>query len=116
MNKTILFYRDVLGMTLHSFYPKGTTKKRYSLKFGNQKINLHQSNSPYKPHAFKPLPGTADICFLSSVSLEKWKSIFIKNHIVVEEEPIQRTGATGNILSLYVRDPDMNLIEISNKN
>ena len=116
MNKTILFYRDVLGMTLHSFCPKGTTEKRHSLNFGNQKINLHQFDSPYNPHADKPLPGTADICFLSSVSLVKWKSIFIKNDIIVEEGPVQRTGATGNILSLYVRDPDMNLIEISNKN
>ena len=62
-----------------------------------------------------PSRGTADICFLSSVSLDKWKSIFIKNDIIVEEGPVQRTGATGNILSLYVRDPDMNLIEISNK-
>ena len=116
MDKTILFYRDVLGMTLQSFYPEGATEKRYSLNFGNQKINLHQSDSPYNPHAGKPLPGTTDICFLSSMSLVKWKSIFIKNDIIVEEGPVQRTGATGNILSLYVRDPDMNLIEISNKN
>ena len=65
MDKTILFYRDVLGMTLQSFYPEGTTEKRYSLNFGNQKINLHQSDSPFNPHAGKPLPGTADICFLS---------------------------------------------------
>ena len=57
-----------------------------------------------------------NICFLSSMSLDKWKAIFIKNDIIVEEGPVQRTGATGNILSLYVRDPDMNLIEISNKN
>ena len=116
MDKTIVFYRDVLGMTLHSFCPEGTREKRYSLNFGNQKINLHQSDSPFNPHAGKPLPGTADICFLSSMSLDKWKSIFIKNDIIVEEGPVQRTGATGNILSLYVRDPDMNLIEISNKN
>ena len=116
MNNTILFYRDVLGMKLNSFCPEGTVEKRYSLNFGNQKINLHQFDSPYNPHADKPLPGTADICFLSSVSLAKWKSIFIKNDIIVEEGPVQRTGATGNILSLYVRDPDMNLIEISNKN
>ena len=115
MDKTILFYRDVLGMTLQSFYPEGATEKRYSLNFGNQKINLHQSDSPFNPHADKPLPGSTDICFLSSVSLDKWKSIFIKNDIIVEEGPVQRTGATGNILSLYVRDPDMNLIEISNK-
>ena len=116
MDKTIVFYRDVLGMTLHSFCPKGTREKRYSLNFGNQKINLHQSDSLYNPHADKPLPGTADICFLSLISLDKWKSILIKNDIIVEEGPVQRTGATGNILSLYVRDPDMNLIEISNKN
>ena len=116
LDKTIMFYRDVLGMTLNSFCSKGSTEKRYSLNFGNQKINLHQFDSPYNPHADKPLPGTADICFLSSVSLVKWKSIFIKNDIIVEEGPIQRTGATGNIFSLYVRDPDMNLIEISNKN
>ena len=116
MDKTIVFYRDVLGMTLHSFCPKGTREKRYSLNFGNQKINLHQSDSLYNPHADKPLPGTADICFLSLMSLDKWKSILIKNDIIVEEGPVQRTGATGNILSLYVRDPDMNLIEISNKN
>ena len=116
MDKTIVFYRDVLGMTLHSFWPKGTREKRYSLNFGNQKINLHQSDSLYNPHADKPLPGTADICFLSLISLDKWKSILIKNDIIVEEGPVQRTGATGNILSLYVRDPDMNLIEISNKN
>ena len=115
IDKTILFYRDLLGMTLHSFYPEKATEKRYSLNFGNQKINLHQYDSPYSPHADKPLPGTADICFLSLMSLDKWKSIFIKNNIVVEEGPVQRTGATGNILSLYVRDPDMNLIEISNK-
>jgi len=115
MDKTIVFYRDVLGMTLHSFCPERTTEKRYSLNFGNQKINLHKSDSLYNPHANKPLPGTADICFLSSMSLDKWKSIFIKNNIIVEEGPVQRTGATGNILSLYVRDPDMNLIEISNK-
>ena len=65
-------------MTLHFFCPEGTTEKRYSLHFGNQKINLHQSDSPYNPHAAKPLPGTADICFLSLISLDKWKSIFIK--------------------------------------
>ena len=116
INKTILFYRDLLGMTLHSFYQEGATEKRYSLNFGNQKINLHQSDSPYNTHAGKPLPGTAGICFLSSLSLAKWKSIFIKNDIIVEEGPVQRTGTTGNILSLYVRDPDMNLIEISNNN
>ena len=116
MNKTILFYRDVLGMKLNSFCPKGGVEKRYSLNFGNQKINLHQFDSPYNPHANKPVPGTTDICFLSSMSLDKWKSIFIKNDIIIEDGPVQRTGATGNILSLYVRDPDMNLIEISNKN
>jgi len=61
------------------------------------------------------LPGTADFCFVSSISLDKWKLIFKKNNILIESGPVQKTGATGKILSIYVRDPDKNLIEISNK-
>jgi len=115
LNKSIIFYRDVLGMTLNTFCPEGTNEKRYSLNFGKQKINLHQFNSPFKPHADKPLPGTAHFCFVSSISLDKWKLIFKKNNILIESGPVQKTGATGKILSIYVRDPDKNLIEISNK-
>ena len=115
MEKTISFYRDVMGMTVKEFQPVGGGETRKSLSFGNQKINLHHVKSPYKPHAKNPLSGTIDICFLSSKPLEKQESIFLKNGIEIEDGPVKKTGATGPIMSLYIRDPDKNLIEISNK-
>jgi len=71
MEKTISFYRDVLGMTVKEFQPVGGGETRKFLSFGNQKINLHQVKSRYKPHAKNPLSGTIDICFLSSSPLQK---------------------------------------------
>lgn len=115
MDKTIYFYCDVLGMTLEDFTPSDGGEVRKSLKFGNQKINLHYANSPYKPHANNPVSGAVDICLLSSTTIEEWQNIFTENNIEVEDGPVQTTGATGSIMSLYVRDPDLNLIEISNK-
>jgi len=115
IEKSIFFYRNVLGMTLKEFRTDGKKAIRYSLNFGNQKINLHDVKFPFTPHANNPLPGATDICFLSSLSIEKWQSIFLKNNIIIEDGPVEKTGATGKILSLYVRDPDKNLIEISNK-
>ena len=115
IEKSIFFYHNVLGMTLKEFRPDGKKAIRYSLNFGNQKINLHDVKFPFTPHANNPLPGTTDICFLSSLTIEKWQSIFLKNNIIIEDGPVEKTGATGKILSLYVRDPDKNLIEISNK-
>ena len=76
MEKTISFYRDVMGMTVKEFQPVGRGETRKSLSFGNQKINLHHVKFPFKPHAKNPLSGTMDICFLSLTSLEKWESIF----------------------------------------
>ena len=115
MDKTIYFYCDILGMTLEDFTPSDGGEVRKSLKFGNQKINLHYANSPYKPHAKNPVSGAVDICLLSSTTIEEWQKIFTENKIEIEDGPVQRTGATGPIMSLYVRDPDLNLIEISNK-
>ena len=115
MDKTISFYCDVLGMKLENFTPSGGGETRRSLKFGNQKINLHSVGSPYKPHAQNPVSGAVDICFLSSTSIDEWQEIFSENNIEIEDGPVQKTGATGPIMSLYVRDPDLNLIEISNK-
>ena len=115
MDKTISFYCDVLGMTLKEFHPAGGGETRKSLSFSNQKINLHHVKFPFKPHAKNPLSGTTDICFLSSTPLEKWESRLLENRIEIEDGPVKRTGATEPIMSLYVRDPDMNLIEISNK-
>ena len=115
MDKTISFYCDVLGMTLEAFIPSDGGEARKSLKFGNQKINLHHAKIPYKPHANNPVSGAVDICFLSSTTIEEWQNIFSENNIEIEDGPVQKTGATGPIMSLYVRDPDLNLIEISNK-
>ena len=115
MDKTISFYCDVLGMTLEDFIPSDGGEARKSLKFGNQKINLHQAKSPYKPHANNPVSGAVDICFLSSITIGEWQNIFSEKNIEIEDGPVQKTGATSSIMSLYVRDPDLNLIEISNK-
>ncbi len=113
MKQTISFYCDILGMRLEQFTPTGGGEARNCLKFGNYKINLHSEKTPYKPHAWKPVPGAIDICFLSSTPVEAWKNIFLKNNIQIEDGPVQKTGANGPILSIYVRDPDLNLIEIS---
>lgn len=115
MDETISFYCDVLGMKLEEFKPSDGGEARKSLKFGNQKINLHRAKSPYKPHANNPVSGAVDICFLSSAKMEDWQNIFSDNNVRIEDGPVQKTGATGPIISLYVRDPDLNLIEISNK-
>ena len=102
-------------MTVKEFQPICGGEMRKSLSFGNQKINLHHVKSPFKPHAKNPLSGTTDICFLNSTPLEKWESIFLKHGIEIEYGLVKKTGATGPIISLYIRDPDKNLIEISNK-
>ena len=114
VDKTIEFYTKVLGMTLESFPVADEKNKRLSLKFGNQKINIHDGSSPFSPHAKNPTSGSIDICFLSNVSLTEWRKIFASNNITIENGPVRKTGATGPLMSLYVRDPDGNLIEISN--
>ena len=113
-DKTIQFYCDVLGMTLDRFTPAGSSSERLALCFGSQKINLHQASSPFVPHAQNPVSGAVDICFLSDILIEEWIEIFTQYSITVEEGPTAKTGATGPLCSIYVRDPDGNLIEISN--
>jgi len=115
IDKTISFYCDILGMELYTFSVKDKSKIRYALKFGDQKINLHNEKLPFKPHSRNPISGAVDICFLSSTPIEKWENIFLINNIKIEDGPLQKTGATGPIMSIYIRDPDQNLIEISNK-
>ena len=114
IEKTIKFYCGVLGMTLERFTPAASSSERLALCFGCQKINLHQASSPFIPHAQNPISGAVDICFLSDTPIEEWVKIFTQNSIPVEEGPIAKTGATGPLCSIYVRDPDGNLIEVSN--
>ena len=115
IDKSIHFYSNVLGMELQEFLSTTDNVKRKSLKFGKQKINLHEATKPFKPHAHNPLPGTMDICFLSEINVNDWIKIFDKFDIKIEDGPSIKTGANGPIKSIYVRDPDKNLIEISNQ-
>lgn len=110
---TLRFYEDVLGMIAEKFHPAdGST--RWALRFGVQKINLHQAGAEFDPKAENPAQGSADLCFLSRTPLKEWLGHFGRHGIMIEEGPVQRSGAQGPILSLYLRDPDGNLIEISN--
>jgi catechol 2,3-dioxygenase-like lactoylglutathione lyase family enzyme len=106
---TCSFYQQVLGMRVETF---GAGRK--ALCFGMQKINLHQYGSEFEPKAKAPAPGCQDICLISSRPLDEIMQHLTACGVVIEEGPIQRTGATGPINSVYFRDPDDNLIEVSN--
>ena len=113
MDATVAFYTDALGMTAEAFTPADGSR-RWALKFGAQKINLHKAGAEFEPKAAHPAPGTADLCFLSDVPLADWKAHLAAQGVTVEDGPVPRTGATGPLTSIYIRDPDGNLIEISN--
>ena len=87
--------------------------QRTAFKFGHQKINLHIQGSEFEPKAHLPVPGSQDLCFIASVPLAQVVARLAAAEWPVIEGPVQRTGATGKIMSVYVRDPDFNLIEIS---
>ena len=107
------FYTRVLGMRLERFMAGTPPAERLALKFGNQKINLHVQGSEFEPRAHLPVPGALDLCFIAAVPLEAVIERLKANGCPIVEGPVMRTGAVQAIRSVYVRDPDYNLIEIS---
>ena len=89
------------------------TETRIALKFGNQKINVHEWGKEFIPRAHVAAPGTLDLCFIASVPLEEVIKKLQQNQVKIFEGPVMKTGATSKIRSVYVRDPDLNLVEIS---
>lgn len=110
----IRFYREVLGMELVRF--RTPTEERLALKFGAQKINLHEWGKEFSPRAHVAVPGSLDLCFIASIPLENVIEKLKKNSIRILEGPVAKTGARGPMRSVYVRDPDLNLVEISEYN
>jgi catechol 2,3-dioxygenase-like lactoylglutathione lyase family enzyme len=106
---SIAFYTRVLGMREVIF-----GDNRRALAFGRSKLNLHQAGNEFEPKAAHPIPGAIDICLLTRTPIAAVMEHLAALQVAVEAGPIQRTGAQGPILSVYVRDPDGNLIELSN--
>jgi len=107
------FYTKILGMQLESFLGGDPPVERRAFRFGNQKINLHLRGREFEPKALHPTPGALDLCFIAAVSIDEVLVRLAQFEVPIVEGPVQRTGAIGKILSVYVRDPDQNLIEIS---
>ena len=107
----IRFYSEVLGMQLEKF--RTPTEERLALKFGAQKINLHEWGREFSPRAHVAVPGSLDLCFIASVTLEQVIERLNRANVRIIQGPVAKTGARGAIRSVYVRDPDLNLVEIS---
>ncbi len=109
IERTCDFYSRVLGFEIVTFLGD-----RRALKFGQQKINLHQIGLEFEPKAVRPTAGSGDLCFIADTSVEQVIAELHAANVAIELGPVERTGALGKIRSVYLRDPDQNLIEISN--
>ena len=109
VERTIDFYTRVMGMKAITF-----GQGRRALEFGRQKINLHQAGREFEPKALKPVPGSLDLCFVTVTPLTDVAAHLKANGVAIAEGPVPKTGALGPMQSIYFRDPDGNLIEVSN--
>ena len=109
LERTIDFYSRVLGMEPVTF-----AAGRRGLAFGRQKLNLHQAGREFEPKALKPTPGSMDLCFITETPLEEVIAQLKSQGVAIAEGPVPKTGALGPMTSVYFRDPDGNLIEVSN--
>lgn len=109
IERTVAFFTDVLGMTAITF----DAGQRRALRFGAHKINLHVQGHEFEPKSALPTPGSADICLLTETPLADWQAHLDARGVAVIKGPVPRSGAIGAITSLYIRDPDGNLIEIA---
>jgi catechol 2,3-dioxygenase-like lactoylglutathione lyase family enzyme len=107
---TIAFYAGVLGMREATF-----GEGRRALHFGDQKLNLHEAGAEATPNAASATPGSADLCFITRTPVEGVLRVLEDHGVAVEQGPVERAGATGQLLSVYVRDPDGNLVELANR-
>ena len=110
LERCVDFYTRVLGMRLEEF-----GAGRLAFRFGEQKINLHVAGKEFEPKADRPTPGSLDLCFIASVPLTEVVQRLRDAGVPIIEGPVRRTGAAFPILSVYVRDPDLNLVEIAER-
>jgi len=104
---TVAFYERI-GMRLERF-----DGNRLALRFGQQRIHLHAAGAEIEPHAQRPQPGSADLCFLLDGRLDDVERELREASVAIELGPVDRSGAVGSMRSLYLRDPDGNLVELS---
>jgi catechol 2,3-dioxygenase-like lactoylglutathione lyase family enzyme len=110
IDRTVAFYTGALGMRAESF---GSAPVRWALHFGTQKFNLHEAGHEFEPKAERPTVGSVDLCLVTSTPLDQVTAVLAEHQVPIIEGPVTRTGAQGKIRSIYLRDPDDNLIEIA---
>jgi catechol 2,3-dioxygenase-like lactoylglutathione lyase family enzyme len=108
LDRTLAFYTEALGMTAETF-----EEGRTALTFGRQKINLHVAGAEFEPKAAHPAPGTADFCLITETPLDQVEHELAAAGVPIEVGPVTKQGALGPMRSVYVRDPDRNLVEIA---